>query len=430
MASDVRDGGRPSSTAVQVPHAGEVCPYAADAYPDVTTYFRDLRAMAPVHCFADGTFALSRYEDVFAALTDPETFSSSHPLQESSIDLANSRSVIYSDDPVHLGLRQLVNRAFTPRAVLELRPKIQGHVEAAFASVEPGREFDVLELGTYIAFHTFADAFGLPDDQHERVRAWSTTAMLFVRPNVLRPAWAEWPDAQLRGSFDPGYADLRAHLLDLGERHAGKDAAVMQAEGVPPLARAIALAVNADPENLDEILHRILPPLHAGGTSTVNHLFPNVVDALIEQPEAWQRLKDDPAQLDPESASETLEELIRLRGVVQGIPRVAARDVEVRGTVIPKGSIVHLYYLSGSLDDEAFPDAEQFHPRGISRHLGFGFGTHTCIGQSLVRLELKLFLSRLVQTFSAIQRANDDPLLWGSLGVYYTPPTLPIRGTC
>src|SRR5438105_11162410 len=89
---------------------GDVCPYSPDLYPDVLEYFKELREKAPVHLRADGSFELSKYEDVMDALRDPETFSSNHEIAQTPLDDANYRSIVYSDDPIHLSLRQLVNR--------------------------------------------------------------------------------------------------------------------------------------------------------------------------------------------------------------------------------------------------------------------------------------------------------------------------------
>jgi cytochrome P450 len=419
-------GGELEVDEAQVPHAGEVCPYSAEAFPDVLDYFKELRENAPVHRQSDGSFALSRYEDVYAALSDPATFSSNHVLAESPVAEANQRSIVYSDDPVHLELRQLVNRAWTPRSVIELRPKIERNVAWLLSNVVPGEAFDVLPIGQQLAFHTFADAMGVPFDEHERVRAWAVTASMFVRPKRAGAAASAASAQEQQKVFDAGFGDMEQYFTTLAATHRDHDPnRCKDEEGLPPFARAVVAAVKSDPDSMWEILHRILPPLHAGGTSTVAHIFPNVVDVLVSEPAVWDQLRADPTLLDPEGPSEAVEELLRLRAVVQGLPRLTTRDVSVHGTLIPAGSLVHLYYLSGSMDEEQFPDATEFKMRGISRHLGFGFGTHTCIGQSLVRLMVKTFVASLTERFTRLVRAPGE-LTWGTLGVYYTPDRMPV----
>jgi cytochrome P450 len=364
-----------------------------------------------------------------AALADPATFSSNLPLAQSPIQEANARSVVYSDDPVHLELRQLINRALTPRAVLELQPKIEEHVRTVFSRIRADEQFDVLEAGTYVSHHTFADMMGLPFEQHDRIKAWATSAGMFVRPGARPSGVAAAPDDadEARRLFAPGFEDMKAHFTKLVQAHTGRDQKTLKEEfGLPPFPRAVIAAYDADPKNLDEILTKILPPMHAGGTSTITHIFPNVVDVLMKSRQAWERLESDPSLLDPNKPSEALEELVRLRPVVQGLRRFTTRDVEVRGTLIPAGTKVDLYYISGSHDADEFPEPDVYKDRGLSRHLTFGAGTHSCMGQSLVRLQLKLFLKELLVRFSRVELQAQ--LQWGGLGVYYTPSNMPVVG--
>ncbi len=158
--------------------------------------------------------------------------------------------------------------------------------------------------------------------------------------------------------------------------------------------------------------------------STQGHMYPSVVSGLLDRSTAWQMLKSDPSQLDFNGPSDVIEELIRLKGVVQGLPRVTTADVELRGVTIPAGSSVNLWYLSGNHDSDRFDDADEFRVRGISRHLSFGFGTHSCIGQSLVRLVIKCLLGQLVSRFSWLESVPGQDTNWGELGSYYTPSTL------
>ena len=146
----------------------------------VDAWAKYLRENAPVHQDEQGTYILTRYDDVYTALQDPKTFSSHMELSRSEIDVANQRLLVYVDDPEHLGLRKLVNRAWTPSAVLELEPVIERHMADLMVDVEPERPFDILPMGTMLALHCFADAMAVPYEQHMRVRAWATAAGMFT----------------------------------------------------------------------------------------------------------------------------------------------------------------------------------------------------------------------------------------------------------
>lgn len=415
-------------TDVGVSHVGELGPDPSD---DALAQFTWLRENAPVHVTADGAYVLSRYEDVYGALRAPETFSSQLPVGRCEIDPANQRLVVYEDDPDHFGLRQLVNKAWTPHAVARLEPLVRANVAAAVDALQPGVEFDVVTLGRDIALHSFADAVGLPPNEHDRMSAWFETAVFFSQPgspDVAAADLTEQERAQRQERFAVGYRDIIDHLESIATRHRHHDLAVCREEGLLPFPLAVVAAAKSRPGALHEMVHRVLPSIILGGASTVSHMYPNALDVLIDYPSAWADLRANPETLDSGTASEHLEEIMRLRGVVQGIPRVTTREVTVRGTTIPAGSRVLLWYLSGSHDEEVFPDADSFILRGgTSRHLGFGFGTHTCMGQSFARLQLRLFLKAIVMKFQTVERAG-RPVPYPGVGSYYTPEHLVIVG--
>lgn len=409
-----------------------------EGHRDVVEFFAHLRQRDPVHQDAQGTYVLTRYNDVYDALRDPQTFSSLHELADTPIVEADARSIVYSDDPVHVGLRQLVNRAFTPRGVAQVTDKVVENMTAVVADLVPDEPFDAVQVGVRIARENFAEVLGVPPEERDRLKKWAVAAGMFVRPKIMRGdqavlrGGAAMPDdlpPEQRAAFDEGYNDMRRYLETLVDEHGEHDLQICVDEGrLTPFGRFVVEASRRGPEAIEEILHRLLPPMMAGGTSTVAHIFPNALDVLLDHPGVWELLRSDRSQLALDKPSEVIEEILRLKSVVQGLARITTRDVEVRGTTIPAGSKVQLFYLSGDHDPEAFENPEEFDYRGITRHLGFGFGTHTCMGQSLVRLELKAFLDALLDKFDRIERVEDPDVVWGGLGVYYTPNKFPVVG--
>jgi cytochrome P450 len=171
----------------------------------------------------------------------------------------------------------------------------------------------------------------------------------------------------------------------------------------------------------------VYPPLHLGGVSTVTHIFANLTQVLIEHPHAWTMIREDPSLLDTNNPSEAIEEILRLRSVHAGLHKRPKVDVELHGTHIPKGSMVQFYYVAADHDPEAFEEPEQFRLRGITRHLAFGFGTHTCMGQSFVRLAMKVFIAGLQERFDHLEFGS-EPADWSFTGTYYTPPKMLVVG--
>jgi cytochrome P450 len=419
---------RPSSEAG---HAGELSPLCPAAHSDALDWFRYLQQNSPVHLDEEGRYVLTRYEDVYSALrNEPEVWSSEHVLLTADHPLANTRWIPYADDPDHMELRRLVNRGWTPTAVTELEPSLRASLAEVLGGIEPDQEFDAYPVGYQYITQSFGDAVGLPPDQRDRLDVWTTVAMNFARPREQRaPAPRDpGPNLSVAAEFEDGYRDMKAYFSDLVEEHRDHEPGFCkEVEGLPPFPRAVVKAIKDHPADVDVFLQRVYPPMHLGGMSTVTHIFSNVVAVLLEHPNAWAMLKEDRSLIDLDEPSEVVEEILRLRSSHAGLHKRPQRDLEVRGSVIPKGSMVQLYYVAADRDPEAFEQPDDFKLRGISRHLAFGFGTHTCMGQSFVRLAIKIFLGGLLDKFSQLECGSVAPD-WSFTGTYFTPPTMLVVG--
>jgi cytochrome P450 len=312
---------------------------------------------------------------------------------------------------------------------------MRANAAAVLDPIEPGQEFDLVQMGIEYSFHNWADATGLPADQHARLKAWAPAVGGFVRPLERRPPQKKLPapgEVESVPGHVPGfveaYQDMEAFWSGIVATHRDHDPDYCRdKEGLAPLPRAIVASVKDAPEKLPTFLRHVYATMWAGGMSTVAHLFANAVDVLLDNRDVWTQIREDRSLLDPNRPSEVIEEILRLRGPHPGLHKRPVRDVEVRGTVIPAGTMVQMYYLSANRDPDTFEDPDQFKPRGISRHLTFGFGTHTCIGQSYARLALKVFLDALLDKFERIERAP-TPADWTFKGGYYTPDRLHVIG--
>jgi beta-dihydromenaquinone-9 omega-hydroxylase len=420
-----------TTTPTEFGHAGEASPLSSTSYPDALEWFRYLQQQCPVFRDDEGRYVLTRYDDVYAVLrNESEEWSSHHELLTADHPTANTRWLVYADDPEHRELRKLINRGWTPTAVTELEPYLRANLDEALATIEPGVEFDVYPIGYRYITQSFADALGLPVEQRARMNVWTQASFNFARPREQRPPAPRDPGPNLTVSpeFEGHYLDMKAYFSALVDKHRDHDPRFCKdTEGLPPFPRAIVKAAKDQPENLDIFLQRIYPPLHLGGVSTVKHIFPNMVEVLLEHPHAWEMLKNDPSLIAVDQPSDAVEEMLRLRSAHAGLHKRPRNDIEIRGTVIPKGSMVQLYYVAADHDPEVFEDPDEFKLRGMSRHLAFGFGTHTCMGQSFVRLAVKIFLEGLLEKFGTIERGSEAPD-WSFTGTYFTPPKMLIVG--
>jgi cytochrome P450 len=228
--------------------------------------------------------------------------------------------------------------------------------------------------------------------------------------------------------FMEAYRDMESYFVGKVQEHLAHDPKYCQKEErISPLIRALTASIKADPGAMTDFLRSFFPPALAGGLSTAAHIYVNSIDVMLDHPDVWQQVRADRSLIDPDGPSEVVEEILRLKSVHAGLHRFTTRDVEVRGTLIPKGSMVQLFYISSDHDEEAFEDPEEFKLRGLSRHLAFGFGTHTCIGQSYGRATLKILVNKLMDKFTVLERAAERQP-WPFRGGYYTPDKLMVVG--
>lgn len=338
-------------------------PTTAAFQTDMHAIYRELRDQHPVYVNEQGTFVLSRFADVWNAVHDWEAYSSDH-VAEAAQQLP---SMIYMDPPRHSGLRALVSRAFTPKRVADLEPRIRtvarGLLDGAGAPFDLAQQY-AAPLPSII----MAELIGVPDEHRESFRGW-TEAFIEVTSSD-----------DIAGRVENIYA-LFATLLD--ERRSAPAADLMSA----------LLAAEVDGTQLtdDELLGFCFLLLIAGNDTTTT-LIGNGAELLARHPDQRAELVADPSLIPA-----AVEEMVRIESPTQALPRTAMRDLELHDTVIPAGSRVMLLWGAANLDDREFPDADRFDiHRTIKRHLGFGHGLHFCIGASLARLEARVAFEELL----------------------------------
>jgi cytochrome P450 len=355
------------------------------------------------------------YASARRVLDDPETFSSSasptgatdHPLPW----------MIFYDPPRHTKLRNLVSRAFTPRSIAALEPRIaelsRELLDAAMSRGGGGGEMDLIaDYAAPLPIMVIAEMLGIPPAERARFRRWSDAILGLSETISGGPADGAKAGAQYMQTTE----EMENYLIDILRefRTAPKD----------NLLNRLALA-EVDGERLThrEILGFFQLLLLAGSETTIN-LIANAILCLLEHPDQLARLRADMDLL-----PRAIEEVLRYRSPLQAVFRATRREVEMHGQIIPAGKLVLPMIGSANRDAAVFgPDADRFDiARDPNPHIAFGHGNHFCLGAALARLEARVALTDLLGRLTGLRRANDEP--WQPRNAFHVhgPARLPLR---
>jgi cytochrome P450 len=354
----------------------EFNPYSWEFHDDPYPTYRRLRDDAPAYCNERlGFWALSRHDDVLAALHDPATYCSRHGITlEPSPPLP---MLLTTDPPDHTAMRRLVSRAFTPHRVADLEPTIRA-LSAKYIDgfVERGDADLVGDYAAKLPMDVISRMLGVPaGDDDDMLRGW--TNALIDRAEGVPDVTPEGIDA-----FAKLYAYFTEHVARL-RREPGDD-----------LASALVM-VEADGERLSDIeVVGFCFLLIIAGNETTTKLIGNCLYALQRFPEQKSKLLADPSRI-----PDAVEEILRFDGSTQLMARTTTRGVDLHGIRIPEGEKVLLLLGSANRDERAFdaPDVFDIDRPRDTQHVGFGHGIHVCLGAALARLEMRVSLEELLR---------------------------------
>lgn len=375
-----------------------------------------LRSGDPVHrSEALQAWVLTRYADCLRVLRDHEAFSSDArraqgmvpaaiTQQRAASPLGGEPTVLGTDPPGHTRLRGIVNRAFTPRAVEALRPRIEA-IAASLLEQQPQRGgVDVMAaLAQPLPVIVIAELLGVPAEDRERFTQWSS---VIAQTTDLLPSEERMA----------AVAATTRELVDYFERFVAERERAPRDDLISTLLRA-----EEDGHRLtrNELLAFAILLLVAGNETTT-HLIGNGMRALLAHPEALAALRAR-----PEALPAAIEEMLRYDGPVQGLVRFVTADVEVGGRRLAAGDIVLCMLGGANRDPEQFPDAERFDiARAENRHLAFGHGIHYCVGAPLARVEAEIALRALLARWPSITPDGEAEL--GGTFLIRGPRRLPI----
>ena len=366
--------------------------FLADPYP---TYHR-LRAEDPVHHSPLGFWVLTRYEDVAAILRDARFIK--EPLAAlvaarfgSEVPRGVGLSMLDRDPPDHTRLRSLVSKAFTPRVVEGLRPRIQAIVDDLIARAEPTGSMDLIEEFAYpIPVNVICEMMGVPVRDHERFKGWSL--------DIARGLDSIWlpPDSEIPRRSAAARHAISDYFRELiAQRRTSPRADLLSA--------LIAAEEAGDKLNEEELLATCILILIAGHETTVN-LIGNGVLALLRHPAELSRLRATPGLI-----TIGVEELLRYDGPVQRTARVASADATIGGHTIPQGDMLMPFIGAADRDPAHFPEPDRLNlSRADNRHIAFGWGIHFCLGAPLARVEGQIAIDTLVRRLPRLALIGDS----------------------
>jgi cytochrome P450 len=370
-----------------------------DPYPT----YAALRAHAPVHRLPDGSFFLTRYDDVAQVYRDTATWSSDKKIDfrpnfaDSLLYEHHTTSLVFNDPPVHTRVRKLLAPVFTPRALKAIEPRIEDLVERLLDNAARAGTVDLIEdYAAAIPLQLIGDLLGVP--QHERgpLRNWSLRILGALEPVLNAEQFAQGVKS---------VAEFKAYLTKLiADRQTQVSADGKEILSILIRASEFAADANDGAERLSglELIHNCIFLLNAGHETTTN-LIGNSVDLLLRNPDAKAELTQHPELIDT-----AIEEFLRMESPNQLGNRRATKDTQLGGIAIPAGGYVHLCIAAANRDGEQFPDAERLDlRRSPNRHLAFGLGIHACAGMSLARMEARIAIGKLLARFQTIERAGD-----------------------
>jgi len=367
--------------------------FLADPYP---TYHR-LRDEDPVHHSPLDFWVLTRYEDVVAVLRDPRF------IKEPLVSVVAARfgvtvppgvglSMLDRDPPDHTRLRSLVSKAFTPRVVEGLRPRIQKIVDDLITRAEAVGRMDLIEEFAYpIPVNVICEMLGVPIEDHERFKGWSLDIARGL-DSVWLPPESEIPKRS--GAARHAIGDYMRGLI--AERRASPRGDLLSA--------LIAAEEAGDKLSEDELIATCILLLIAGHETTVN-LIGNGTLALLRHPEELRRLRETPGLI-----TSAVEELLRYDGPVQRTARITSTEVTIGGRTIGKGEMVMPFIGAADRDPSQFTGPDRLDlGRTDNRHIAFGWGIHFCLGAPLARIEGQIAIDTLVRRLPRLTLVDDEP---------------------
>lgn len=317
------------------------------------------------------------------------------------------RSLLFTDPPDHARLRRLVARAFTPRTVERLQPRVETLVDEMLDRLRPEGSADLLaELALPLPIAVICELLGIPERERGPILGWARHLAPRLDIDLFRDEAKEQ-----RG--DAAAAELARFLEELVVTPARRDP-----EGL--LAALVAVEEDGDRLDRDEVVALCALLLVAGFETTAN-VIGNGLLALLHEPEQLARVRD--GDVLPATAT---DELLRFAGPVQFTQRVLLDDLELAGQRLPARTLVALLIGAANRDPLVFADPDRLDVgRDPNPHISFSSGIHHCVGAALARLEIAVVVPAILRGLPDLRLAATPR--WRDTFVLRGLTALPVR---
>ena len=343
-------------------------------------WYRNMRTQHTVFRDETGVYVFG-YAESKSILNNYRLFSSQFrdfmaPEVAAQLNSMASASILISDPPRHTKMRNLVNRAFTPKRISSYEEEIRGIAGYLIENIKSDRFDLVSSFSVPLPVLVISRILGVPEDHMAKFKEWSDKlAMELGRIGV---------DMDLQKEM----ASYFGKLIDERKGKLGDDL----------ISLLIESEVDGEKLTKQDIVGFSVLLLAAGNETTTN-LITNGVLTLWENPGTFEILKNY-----PDLIPSTVEEVLRYRSPVQSTRRMVAKDSEFGDIKLKRGDFVKVYLGSANRDPAVFSEPEKFIPdRENNRHIAFGEGIHFCLGAPLARLEGKIAFETLTSKYRDIE---------------------------
>ena len=333
-------------------------------------------------------WALTRHADVVEVSRQFQTYSSERNgvLLMERDNMEETRLLTDIDPPEHTRMRGLVNRGFTPRAIKLMSDNYIAVTEQLVAeAIEEGQVEFVTKVAAELPLIAIAQMMGIPVEDRSRVFDWSNRMI-------------GQTDADYSGGLDDAAAaaiELYGYAQELADdrRAAPRDDII-----------SFLVAAEGNDALTEHEFNMFVLLLAVAGNETTRNAISHGVNALIEHPDQWELLRDNPSLVDS-----AVEEILRWSTPVNVFRRTATCDVELHGETIREGDSVAMFYASANRDERVFADPDRFDiTRDPNPHVTFGGGgPHFCLGANLARLEMRTLFGELARRCERIEPTGE-----------------------
>ncbi len=373
----------------------------AEFYLNPYPTYRALRENEPVKRLPNGSYFLTRYDDLVTAYKTTKAFSSDKKREflpkygNSLLYEHHTTSLVFNDPPAHTRVRRLIMGALSPRAIAEMEPYLIALVDRLLDNIEAKGQFELIgDFASAIPVEVIGNLLDVPHDEREPLRDWSLAILGALEPVISSEVFARGNQA---------VKDFLLYLGNLVERRRAKP-------GNPErdvLTRLNQGEANGERLTETELLHNCIFLLNAGHETTTN-LIGNGLVALSEHPAEKRRLIQS-----PDLIKSAVEEILRYESSNQLGNRMTTERLELGGVMLEAGTPVTLCIGAANRDPAQFPDPEHLDiGRTPNRHLAFATGAHQCAGMALARLEGAIAISRFLKRFPNYA-LNGEPVRGG-----------------